>query len=108
MGSGGRIILRRCGDVSGGNARFVPLGGSRLLQAVGKAFEKMQHQLAIIFRQTSDGGVHMVRLVEEARAAFGQQFGSGRSEEHTSELQSHYDLVCRLLLEKKKNYVQKK
>src|SRR5438034_5482036 len=27
-----------------------------------------------------------------------------RSEEHTSELQSHSDLVCRLLLEKKKNY----
>src|SRR5438132_4593462 len=26
----------------------------------------------------------------------------GRSEEHTSELQSHSDLVCRLLLEKKK------
>src|SRR5437667_7772739 len=28
---------------------------------------------------------------------------NGRSEEHTSELQSHHDLVCRLLLEKKKN-----
>src|SRR5437773_8841712 len=27
--------------------------------------------------------------------------GEGRSEEHTSELQSHHDLVCRLLLEKK-------
>src|SRR5476649_419782 len=27
---------------------------------------------------------------------------NGRSEEHTSELQSHSDLVCRLLLEKKK------
>src|SRR5207248_10085645 len=27
---------------------------------------------------------------------------SSRSEEHTSELQSPYDLVCRLLLEKKK------
>src|SRR5947207_7406076 len=27
---------------------------------------------------------------------------SHRSEEHTSELQSHSDLVCRLLLEKKK------
>src|SRR5437773_6800696 len=27
---------------------------------------------------------------------------SPRSEEHTSELQSHHDLVCRLLLEKKK------
>src|SRR2546427_3894603 len=28
---------------------------------------------------------------------------SGRSEEHTSELQSQSNLVCRLLLEKKKN-----
>src|SRR5579864_9677385 len=28
----------------------------------------------------------------------------GRSEEHTSELQSHVNLVCRLLLEKKKNH----
>src|SRR5688572_31464678 len=28
--------------------------------------------------------------------------GSGRSEEHTSELQSQSNLVCRLLLEKKK------
>src|SRR5437773_8467677 len=28
--------------------------------------------------------------------------GRPRSEEHTSELQSHHDLVCRLLLEKKK------
>src|SRR5260221_4955824 len=29
---------------------------------------------------------------------------SSRSEEHTSELQSHSDLVCRLLLEKKKKH----
>src|SRR5207249_9494566 len=29
--------------------------------------------------------------------------GFRRSEEHTSELQSRFDLVCRLLLEKKKN-----
>src|SRR5699024_12392042 len=29
----------------------------------------------------------------------------GRSEEHTSELQSRFDLVCRLLLEKKKSNV---
>src|SRR5690242_21617489 len=28
--------------------------------------------------------------------------GTDRSEEHTSELQSHVNLVCRLLLEKKK------
>src|SRR5690625_6621239 len=30
-----------------------------------------------------------------------------RSEEHTSELQSRFDIVCRLLLEKKKNHQQK-
>src|SRR5438094_1996645 len=32
----------------------------------------------------------------------GEQLELPRSEEHTSELQSPYDLVCRLLLEKKK------
>src|SRR3954467_7841665 len=31
--------------------------------------------------------------------------GKSRSEEHTSELQSHDNLVCRLLLEKKKEQV---
>src|SRR5438034_7612441 len=31
-----------------------------------------------------------------------------RSEEHTSELQSHSDLVCRLLLEKKKKQITNK
>src|SRR5437773_8869326 len=30
-----------------------------------------------------------------------------RSEEHTSELQSHHDLVCRLLLEKKKKNIKR-
>src|SRR4051812_49792767 len=34
--------------------------------------------------------------------AFGTVDSSPRSEEHTSELQSHVNLVCRLLLEKKK------
>src|SRR5690606_40421509 len=33
----------------------------------------------------------------------GQPAGGCRSEEHTSELQSRENLVCRLLLEKKKN-----
>src|SRR5688572_31604557 len=32
--------------------------------------------------------------------------GEGRSEEHTSELQSQSNLVCRLLLEKKKKPLQ--
>src|SRR3712207_8066915 len=37
--------------------------------------------------------------------ANGPRFG-GRSEEHTSELQSRQYLVCRLLLEKKKNKIK--
>src|SRR5690242_21198189 len=36
-----------------------------------------------------------------SRRGLSQSFGK-RSEEHTSELQSHVNLVCRLLLEKKK------
>src|SRR5260221_7118757 len=35
-------------------------------------------------------------------AAWTRMGPASRSEEHTSELQSHSDLVCRLLLEKKK------
>src|SRR2546421_7109824 len=41
------------------------------------------------------------RLVQEGRGA-AERTTALRSEEHTSELQSRSDLVCRLLLEKKK------
>src|SRR5438067_5859116 len=37
-----------------------------------------------------------------ARRCASRRAGCARSEEHTSELQSRFDLVCRLLLEKKK------
>src|SRR5205807_4310309 len=43
------------------------------------------------------------RLVGAALAACAARVGGVRSEEHTSELQSPCNLVCRLLLEKKKN-----
>src|SRR2546427_13307556 len=42
------------------------------------------------------------RLPPPLRAAAPSRCGSPRSEEHTSELQSQSNLVCRLLLEKKK------
>src|SRR2546422_7096901 len=42
------------------------------------------------------------QLIEEQILLRASQ-GLGRSEEHTSELQSRLHLVCRLLLEKKKN-----
>src|SRR5437867_6467100 len=41
--------------------------------------------------------------VFEVEAVVAQARERRRSEEHTSELQSPYDLVCRLLLEKKNN-----
>src|SRR5438034_11664997 len=53
-----------------------------------------------IFRGKSPAGVE----AKSSKAALNSGFPSGprrRSEEHTSELQSHSDLVCRLLLEKK-------
>src|SRR3712207_7587378 len=37
-------------------------------------------------------------------ASLGPEVAARRSEEHTSELQSRQYLVCRLLLEKKKNF----
>src|SRR5438034_6437837 len=42
------------------------------------------------------------------RRRWDAEFSPARSEEHTSELQSHSDLVCRLLLEKKKKRQAKK
>src|SRR5438034_2820219 len=42
-----------------------------------------------------------IRVVPLALQVSGDLPGLARSEEHTSELQSHSDLVCRLLLEKK-------
>src|SRR5689334_24079796 len=40
--------------------------------------------------------------------ACGSALRASRSEEHTSELQSQFHLVCRLLLEKKKKKTQKR
>src|SRR5437667_12868148 len=44
----------------------------------------------------------LLRLPRVRGRALSSTSMPARSEEHTSELQSHHDLVCRLLLEKKK------
>src|SRR5256885_12358738 len=46
-------------------------------------------------------------LMNAVRVAYRDVLYGGRSEEHTSELQSPCNLVCRLLLEKKKNYIDR-
>src|SRR5690242_21326293 len=45
---------------------------------------------------------HLLALSTSSPFWMGRNTGLKRSEEHTSELQSHVNLVCRLLLEKKK------
>src|SRR5690606_39769118 len=68
----------------------------------------MQHWLDVGKRLRATGGVPAVFQVnwfrkDEDGSWLWPGFGeNGRSEEHTSELQSRENLVCRLLLEKKK------
>src|SRR5260370_5547191 len=47
----------------------------------------------------SQGGLRIIKTLSDCLIEI---TGMDRSEEHTSELQSHLNLVCRLLLEKKK------
>src|SRR5207248_9425725 len=61
-------------------------------------------------RQHDRGAAELVRRQLPGAGFCDQRFvliaeGDKRSEEHTSELQSPYDLVCRLLLEKKKKNI---
>src|SRR2546422_2940774 len=53
-------------------------------------------------RYTRDINDHTVRPLADMRWETFTYLSHGRSEEHTSELQSRLHLVCRLLLEKKK------
>src|SRR5699024_11392319 len=57
-----------------------------------------------LFRSLLNAGqeVELAKRVEAGLYAEQKLKGEERSEEHTSELQSRFDLVCRLLLEKKK------
>src|SRR5690348_17912727 len=66
------------------------------------------HDALPIFRERevvahSPATVHLDRPVDHVAGDLGRRdLDRGRSEEHTSELQSPVHLVCRLLLEKKK------
>src|SRR5437667_3187377 len=65
--------------------RLVPLHAHRVPEG---------RRCGVAARGRGDGGRRPHAALQEVPAS--------RSEEHTSELQSHHDLVCRLLLEKKK------
>src|SRR5438034_3516507 len=62
-------------------------------------------ELDALFRELADRGPDVGDLVGDVQSPIGELAEQGvRSEEHTSELQSHSELVCRLLLEKKKTH----
>src|SRR5260370_19179781 len=56
-----------------------------------------------LFRSSERAGLSVSALKAERTTEMAMVIAN-RSEEHTSELQSHLNLVCRLLLEKKKKW----
>src|SRR5699024_11645891 len=79
-----KLRLVRCGQCR--NDGEADGGVDHLVQPVAR----MAHRALLLWRR-------------ETRATISPGSAVARSEEHTSELQSRFDLVCRLLLEKKKD-----
>src|SRR5438132_2198182 len=75
---------------------FYPPGSQRQHQ------RRRQHKRAADDVQAVDPDIALAQHRQPAERHLQRHEGNERSEEHTSELQSHSDLVCRLLLEKKK------
>src|SRR5437867_6448252 len=81
--SGGVCLLADRSALAGSAARMIDL-----VQTMVNEVEVPLHEAVAMATENPARAVGLER--------------KGRSEEHTSELQSPYDLVCRLLLEKKK------
>src|SRR5207248_6976034 len=88
----GRLAQRGFGFLTGLVSSLVGVSGGSISNAALTLYGKPIHQAVA----TSAGIGVPITIV-----------GTARSEEHTSELQSPYDLVCRLLLEKKKTKTNK-
>src|SRR5699024_11447857 len=63
-------------------------------------FLKLNFPLKTLLKASNS--ICILSVSTSLRAIIGFNVLNKRSEEHTSELQSRFDLVCRLLLEKKK------
>src|SRR5690242_21695074 len=88
-----------------GRRRFPqPTTAGRLAGSIGNmattisAARRRRDQRSFLLQRAQPA---MVGLIDGSLSTLAPIFA--RSEEHTSELQSHVNLVCRLLLEKKKN-----
>src|SRR5690606_40538828 len=74
-----------------------PISDARLVDALGT----MAHTLMLVMAAVATAAL-MFFIVITVVVGIGNLAAVVRSEEHTSELQSRENLVCRLLLEKKK------
>src|SRR5699024_9927943 len=102
------------------NDRYYQSTGIDIASAEGETFDvlaslsgtvseiKEDPLLGKVVTLTHDSGVTThyaslgdVQVSADQEVKQGEAIGTARSEEHTSELQSRFDLVCRLLLEKK-------
>src|SRR5688500_4388535 len=82
-----------------------PHAADRALEAIAAGYEELQRFPSQAFWDKPMGKFN-IQLNKEWRAVpKGISLVIGRSEEHTSELQSPCNLVCRLLLEKKNKFV---
>src|SRR3712207_5241302 len=97
-GDGGRVPFPRALLTGLGGGEPLPLGDDGVLRVPGAGHARLED---------AEPGEQRARCQQRARRDRTQPPPSGhngeRSEEHTSELQSRQYLVCRLLLEKKKN-----
>src|SRR2546430_9761945 len=87
---------RTCSTPPAGSAATPQLGRSASGRSIHAALEQ-----AVVALAGTGHPIHAAQPIERLDADL--QLLIGRSEEHTSELQSQSNLVCRLLLEKKKN-----
>src|SRR5699024_12794369 len=88
---------RRSSDLMNGASAVALATGNdtRALEAGAHAYAARNGQYTSLTHWETDADGHLTGVLEMPVPM--------RSEEHTSELQSRFDIVCRLLLEKKKN-----
>src|SRR5437667_8879755 len=79
------------------------IGAGRVGRALGRRLRELGWKIGAVVTRSEASARKAVRFIGAGKPCPGMTRQIlVRSEEHTSELQSHHDLVCRLLLEKKK------
>src|SRR5436305_12079785 len=72
-------------------------------KTLGQWIDSSGHRKNLLLHNASRVGIASAKNASGKRTYWAMVIAGDRSEEHTSELQSRPHLVCRLLLEKKKN-----